>query len=468
MEALLFSSTVNGWLILKYLVWGIAALYTVMTVSIWSATVRTLGLSSLRHCPRMLRLSFQASPIRELVIALLVPFIAVILGSIYEPAVWYLETLPVNGFLLIAVLCFTLFLVPPTTLVLSTSTNERLRWALALKRFTGGRRVISLLDTGYMSFKPNPVDLWAIMSRRSLTLTDVLRTSDTSNWQAGVKELIGITPIVVVDTRVCTNALLFEASTMLTPPNVYKAIFVSQDDGACPVLEKLLAEGRVPSDLLVSIVKKDELGQVLRRLVTSKQSLPKLGSFAATPYVLSTRAGDHLKAKSNTARTVPYEKCSATDFGTKGRKRLSIALTPILKFLANAFLLNIFLSLVLGSLVVLQKSELGRLGLSRTAWSLLVIGNCGIGTLFYCLAHPLKEVYLIGEYLLVSDYSKQSKIHLSQISHLAGPDWTTLRRITLHLRQPSVFGKRIVFAAGPFRGGKIARELQRRLYSVNF
>ena len=361
---------ISGWLILWYLVWGIAALYAIMTISIWTATLRTLGVSSLRHCPRIFCLSLQASPIRELIVAMLVPFALVLLESIHEPTARYLEVFPLNGFLLMAFLCFTLFLVPPTMLVFSTSTDERLRWALTLKRFTGGRRVISLLDTGYMTLKPSVSDAWAIMSRRALTLTDVLRTSDTNNWQAGVRELIELAPIVVVDTRVSTRALDFEAFTMLTPKYAHKAIFVSNDDGSCPVLEGLVVEGRIPPDLRVSIVKEDELGQVLRRLVISGHALPRPGTLPTTPYTLRTRAERRSKESGvpETVAAVPRE----PDTGTK---RLSIALTPVVRFVANAQIWHIVLSLVLGSLVMLQNSQFEFLGISRTAWlGLLVIG----------------------------------------------------------------------------------------------
>ena len=448
--------TVNGWLILWYLVWGIAALFLIMTISIWIATLRTLGLSSLRHCIRMLRLSSQAPAIRELFIVLLMPVVALLIGKVYGPAAWYVETLPVHGFVLMGFLCFTLFLVPPTMLVFSTSTDERLRWVLALKAFTGGRRVISLLDAGYMTLKPRVNDIWQFLSRRSMALTDVLRMSEASNWQAVVKELIEVTPLVVIDTRVYTRALLFEAATMLSPQYAHKAIFVSEEDGTCPVLEQLFAERALPSNLRVCIVKEDELGQMVRRLIACSF---KPGSIAAMPYLPRTRA--EARVSRNVASVVDapgFEK-------VEGSQRLSMALTPAFRFLAKAFVVQFFATLIMGPFVILQESEIGRLGLSRTAWSLIVVTNCACCVLIYCLAHSLKEVHLIGDHLLVSEQSKQSKIDLSQISHVTGPDWTTLRRITLHLRQPCVFGRRILFAAGPLKGGRVARELRRRVYS---
>src|SRR5712691_8052720 len=97
--------------VLWYLVWGLAAMYVVMTVGIWGATLQTLGLSSIRSSPRILRLSLRASPIRELSLALLLPLISIPLISAHWADRWYIKTLPINAFVLIGVLCFTLFLV---------------------------------------------------------------------------------------------------------------------------------------------------------------------------------------------------------------------------------------------------------------------------------------------------------------------------------------------------------------------
>jgi hypothetical protein len=96
---------------------------------------------------------------------------------------------------------------------------------------------------------------------------------------------------------------------------------------------------------------------------------------------------------------------------------------------------------------------------------LLVLSCCASLALYYYLAHALKDVHIVGDQLLVSQSAKESKVHCSEITHVTGPDWTTLRRITLHLSQPCVFGKRIVFAAGPLKGGMVARDLRRRVYS---
>jgi hypothetical protein len=455
-----------GWTVLWWLAWGQAAMYALMTFGIWYATLRTLGLSSLRHCPRMLRLSFRSASVRELTVAFVLPSLAALLVIVYGVGGGYAAALPLKALLLISLLCSTLFLVPPTTLVFSSSTDRQLRWALALKRWTGGRRVISLLDTGYMDVKPRAGDLWSIVSRRSATLTDVLRTSDTEGWQDSVRELIDISPVVVVDTRVCTRALLFEASTMLSPEYAYKAIFVSEDDGACPVLERLLAEGAVPSDRLVCVVREDELGPLLRTLVVSRDALPGPGGFVSRRVPIDECAARRVPGR----RTEPPPPAAALGGGLAGaaaepdgRQRLSTALTPFWWLMARAVVAHLPLSTV-GCLWVM--SILPRpvpASFATVVWSLLAFNWAG-GLVYFFLARSLKKVSLRGDSLLVSERSREIEIHVSQVSKVTGPDWTTLRRITIHLRAPSAFGKKIVFAGRLFSAGRIARELRRRLY----
>ncbi len=457
-----------GWSPLRGLVWSIAALYVIMTVSVWVATLRTLGLSSIRRCPRMIRLSFRASPIRELAFAILSPFLMMALASALGVGAGFITELPWRPLILVASLCPTLFLVPPTVLVFSSSTNRQLRWALALKRFTGGRRVISLLDTGYMTVKPRFGDFWSVISRRSATLTDVLRTSDTKDWQSGVKELIELSPIVVVDTRVCTRALVFEASAVLAPAYAHKAIFVSEDSGRCPLLERLLDEGHIHPRSLVSVVKEDELGLLLKRLVRSKDTLPKPGSFASAPSMIAEaagRCGPKPRARPPSLMNVPQDSNTSRASGPDSRRRLSSALTPFWRLLAKGVVVHLITSTAfcLWLTLALPQRTLSGFGAS-TLWSLLVCNWVGCVTYFH-LAHSLKNVYIAGDSLFVSDSSKESEIHLSQIDLVTGPDWTTLRRITLHLHSPSAPGKKIVFAGRFLSAGMTARELRCLIYS---
>lgn len=456
------------WSALWWLAWGAAALHFIMTVGVWAATLRTLGVSCLCDCPRILRLSMRATPVREVVVVSLLPLAAASLAGLFGIGREIIAELPVGAVLLIALLYFTQLLVPPVALIFASSTDEQLRWVLGLKKFTAGRRVVSLLDTGYMTVRPTAGDLAAATIRRSGSLTDVLRVSDSANWRDGVEELIDISPIVILDTRVCTEALLFEASLVLTPQYAYKAVFVSDDKGVCPVLERLLDEGRLPPGHAVNAVTEGELGQLLRTLVASPHALPRPDRCIAKPLTIGGRQGttDGRPVLKRQAPS-PVPDGSAEGHGqlqTGGRRTLSTPLTPFWRALALAVILNVIASSVLTiSTASLQRPFYGTS--SVTVWALLGL-NWSSSSLYLYLAYSLKKVSISGDTLFVSNYRKEIVIQVSQISRVSGPDWTGLRRITLQLHQSSAFGRKIIFAGRFLSAGKIARELRGRLYAV--
>ena len=264
------------------LAWGFVLLFVFMTAHSWYITLRTLGLSSLRFSLRIFRVSLRAGPIREFTGFILINLIAIFLLLRYAKGSAFVEVLPVKQILFVFFMAVLLYFIPPAALALTSSTDRQLRWALALKGQTRGYRIVSLLDTRYMMPKPSVNDVWSVMSRRSLTLVDILRTSDSTHWQQTVKEIVGIAPIVIVDTREITHAVLFEASLMLTPEHIHKAIFVIENDGRCPVFERLIADGSVEPDRLVSVVRENQLEQLLRQTL-QRGSLPQPGRFISTP-----------------------------------------------------------------------------------------------------------------------------------------------------------------------------------------
>jgi hypothetical protein len=452
------------WPLLSGLAWSLAALYFVMTFSIWFASLRTLGLFSLRRCPRVLRLTLRGSQVRELCVALLLPFLAVALAAALGAGNGFIAKLPFGPFVLMASLCLTLFLVPPTVLVLSSSTDRQVRWALTLKKFTGGRRVISLLDIGYMAVEPRVSDLWSVTIKKSATLTDILRTSGAKGWEAGVEELIDLSPIVVVDARVCTRALLFEASAALAPRNAHKALFVSEDDGGCPLFEGLLAEGAVNPRTRVSIVGEGELGPLLAKLVASADALPKPGDFISNPTTIAEVVSRRGRVPQDISPARRWTDHAVEAPGTGGMKRLSTILTPFWRLMAVGAACNFLLTAVLGPLVLSAPHLRTLPGLNAATLCALLVSNWAGCAVYFYLARSLTEVCIYDDTLLISDRLKQCKIHLSQVSSVTGPDWTTLRRVTIYLNAPSPFGQKIVFAGRLFRAGADVRELRRCLY----
>lgn len=93
----------------------------------------------------------------------------------------------------------------------------------------------------------------------------------------------------------------------------------------------------------------------------------------------------------------------------------------------------------------------------------LIIFGLASGIFVQVLAGSLKRVVIEGDKLLVSNYLKEVEVPLSQVRHVDGPDWSSLRRITLVLREPSEFGEEITFAPGVLEAGEVARALKCRV-----
>jgi hypothetical protein len=368
---------------------------------------------------------------------------------------------PANALMLIGVMVLCLPFIPPTAVVFSSSTDRQLRWALSLKEIAGGRRVISLLDTGYLKSKRNIRNLWATFTRHAITLMDVLRTLEAENWQYVVEELVKIAPIVIVDARVCTHALLFEASTVATSEYAHKAIFISEDDGSCPVLETLVVNGSVPSDLLISIVKQDELRPLLKELIRSPRTLPQFGSFPLPPVRISECVRGELQRESDSdSAELLYESTEETEFPEE-KKRLSTRWTLVLRVLATWFWITVLMIFVFGPELIEQTPAYMIPKLTTTGWSVLLSAAFSISFGSLYMLGTLREVFVHDDYLLVTDYKKKIKIPVFNIAHVSDPDWTSLWRITIYLHRPSGFGRKIVFLPGLSKGDEIVRRLRR-------
>lgn len=449
------------WSIFKAVVWTLVALHALVTFLGWVLTIRTLGIASLRQCTRTFFISIRGWPVVTKMLLFCAPFVIIRFLNSLGVGPGQLNVFPVNALMLTTFMLVSLLVIPPTAVVFSSSTDRQIRWALALKLLARGCRVISLLDTGNMKSKGNIRDLWNRFARNAITLVDVLRTTEAENWQYLVEELIKVTPIVIVDTRVCTRALLFEASQVTTVEYAHKAIFVSEDDGSCPVLERLVTNGSVPPDFLVSIVKQDELGPILRTLVRSSRTLPQYGAFPAPPVQIGECVrGGLLPGPLFDSDKPAYDQNFTEADLTEETVRLSTRLTLPFKFAALVYWLSILMLFVFAPVVLEEESLSFIPKLSATAW--VVILSVSFLTAFSSLymIGQLRYVYLQGDYLLVADRGRAIKIRIFDIAHVSDPDWTGLRRITIHLHRPSGFGNKITFAPSLFYGKSIARYLR--------
>jgi hypothetical protein len=66
-----------------------------------------------------------------------------------------------------------------------------------------------------------------------------------------------------------------------------------------------------------------------------------------------------------------------------------------------------------------------------------------ISIYWFCIR--LKKVSVFGDSLYVSNYLKEIKIPLSEIINVTENVWVNIHPVTIHLKNPSEFGNKIVF-----------------------
>ena len=148
-------------------------------------------------------------------------------------------------------------MLPITALLLSTSGEEADRLHTAITRSSVGILPFNLLGEGRY---PG---------------TESFRTS-RGNWERIVVELVDTVPIVILDTRFITPAVLKEATWLLSSPaRAHRTFFLTDDQGRYPVLSQLLAQGsRAVTIGSATLVTEQELLAALRKMTSAQESLP--------------------------------------------------------------------------------------------------------------------------------------------------------------------------------------------------
>ena len=72
---------------------------------------------------------------------------------------------------------------------------------------------------------------------------DCLRTHDFDAWRNTIVALAVHVPVIVLDARDSTPALVYEARSIFSRGDGFKTIFIMDDDKQAPVLDEALAEG---------------------------------------------------------------------------------------------------------------------------------------------------------------------------------------------------------------------------------
>jgi hypothetical protein len=76
---------------------------------------------------------------------------------------------------------------------------------------------------------------------------------------------------------------------------------------------------------------------------------------------------------------------------------------------------------------------------------LLLTVLLGAGAFILWICAPLKRVHLDGTMLLVSNFRREIRVPLASIARVWETRWINIHPVTIELRAPTEFGRRIVF-----------------------
>jgi hypothetical protein len=153
------------------------------------------------------------------------------IGYMLKVTIWpalgnWLPPVPVC-FVLGGVLSFVGYsCLPPTVLFLTTSQSRQKALAVQMIHAFRPYRVVFLLSD----------DLTVGVYDAEDFSQENLRTPDDVDWRHVVHPLIEIVPIVVIDTRDASPAVIEESIHMLAPERCRKAVFMTTSLGESPVL----------------------------------------------------------------------------------------------------------------------------------------------------------------------------------------------------------------------------------------
>jgi len=117
----------------------------------------------------------------------------------------------------------------------------------------------------------------------------------------------------------------------------------------------------------------------------------------------------------------------------------------------------------IGSLLV----EVFRLGfIDRRPVGTFLFFLAGLGFNVWMLGR-LKSVYLEGDALRVSNLFRTILVPLTEVKRVDGPDWTSHRRISVVLKSPTTFGKKIIFMPPNLSPKPIVKILRERLDALS-
>jgi hypothetical protein len=274
-----------------------------IAISSWGRTIRLLGLQRTILSTRVIWKLRYREPFRYMRtnapgVSMIFPLLLAFLVLSQMGVSWFAVSLLIMAALWLGVVWPSLGLVPPAIVWLSVSGHENFRILKKLQPIVPDM-VKTLIDQAspdvaqnyyahYMRLlrlrEQTALGVSKLGSRAARSLAPLfmnpkgprlesLRTRP-GLWKRSVRELIDVAPIVIVDTRFKSDAVLEEVAWMLDPRRSFRAIWLGDSDGTYPGLETVL--GNVERRGLIKCNEK-LLYDIVQEMTHSSETLPRPG-----------------------------------------------------------------------------------------------------------------------------------------------------------------------------------------------
>ncbi len=236
---------------IQYLLTG---LFLAPCIIQWRLTVRLYGELPLRFVLPNVRQILRTKKAFLLIAAALAPF--EVLGGACLPE-WFPPLPP--WFATLGILVASYLATPPAVLLLASSRKANIGMIFDADMATAPMSLVHLIEPDSESLAASDIDFVRFNSRR---------TVKDDRWRDAVDVYMDMVPIIVIDTRIASPAIVHETKNLLASERRRKTLFIVGENKEQPALEAAAGEdARLLSFVKISV---DDLGTILRKLSRTK------------------------------------------------------------------------------------------------------------------------------------------------------------------------------------------------------
>lgn len=161
---------------------------------------------------------------------------------------------------------------PAAVLYLANSSPEKLMLQARIKQANLFHRVVALLDMDATLVRGKRIDVWT----RTTIGHDCMRTDAAEErvWKNVVEVLLRQVPLVVLDARDASPAVMFEVRRLFLQEYIHKTLFVVGPQGEAPVLDIISYE--LPTRVAVATASEGVTPTLASMVLQSSEVLPSL------------------------------------------------------------------------------------------------------------------------------------------------------------------------------------------------